>query len=190
SAHFVRRDRFAVAGTAEHDSPIALAFDHRLRRRPDEKWIIHRLFAERSEVLHLVPKLDQKRLYFLFVMETGVVRAERDFHVGVLIACSRVCRAKAFNLRRALPPAGSRFRVRAHSTSSESVSAVPRTNRRAFRSPSASHGRANENAVRPEFPAGFLSARDLRAWARGVRRRAQPATAAVSPRELSHWPPR
>ena len=54
-AHFIGRDRFAVAGAAEDNPTVALAPRDRFGGGPDKLRVIDRGFARGAEIPDLVP---------------------------------------------------------------------------------------------------------------------------------------
>ena len=83
--HFVRHHRFAVARAAEDNPTLAFAARHRFRRRANEKRIIYGLFIKGAEVFYVVSERGEQLLHLFFVTKTGVIRAERNFHVMNLL---------------------------------------------------------------------------------------------------------
>ena len=79
-AHFVRRDRLAVTRAAKNNSTFAFSIRDCFRGRPNEERVIDRFITIRAEILHLMSELAEQFLYFLLVVEAGVIRPERDFH--------------------------------------------------------------------------------------------------------------
>src|SRR5437868_6542008 len=77
---FVCRHRFAVARSAKNNRAITFATDRRSGCWRDKHRIIYRVFAERSQILHFVPKRLEKPFHCFLVAITGVISAERDFH--------------------------------------------------------------------------------------------------------------
>src|SRR6476660_4285672 len=84
STDLVRRHRFAIAGAAEDNPPVALAGRHRFRRRANELWVINRLLACGAEILNLVSQRKEELLDLFLVAEAGVIGAQRDFHSVLL----------------------------------------------------------------------------------------------------------
>src|SRR6267154_6498897 len=84
--HLVGCHRFAVARTPEYNPTFANAVRDSFRRRPDEKRIIDRFFVEGAEVFHLMSECAEQLFHSLFVMETGVIRSERNLHKGICYA--------------------------------------------------------------------------------------------------------
>src|SRR5262249_7694580 len=82
--HFVRRHRFAIARSAKNDPALAFAARDRFGRRPNEERIIDRLFTERPAIFHFVTERAEQLLHLLFVTETCVIGAERNFHESVI----------------------------------------------------------------------------------------------------------
>ena len=64
AVHFVGDHRFAIPRSAEHDAALAFAARHGFRRGADEKRIIHRVGAERAEILDFVPCAASSALIF------------------------------------------------------------------------------------------------------------------------------
>jgi len=85
AVHFVRHHRFTVARAAEDNPTLALAARHRFRCRANEKRIIYGFFIKGAEVFYVVSERAEQLFYLFFVTKTGVVRAERNFHVMNLL---------------------------------------------------------------------------------------------------------
>src|SRR5437764_15423623 len=80
AVHFVGHHRFAIAGSTEYNTPLALPARDCFRGGTDEKRIIHWCFTERAEVFCFVTERAEQLLHFFFVSETGVIGAEGNFH--------------------------------------------------------------------------------------------------------------
>jgi hypothetical protein len=93
--HFVRHHCFAVPGSAEHDSALALTARYRFRRGADEKRVIDGFLIKGAEVFHFVPERAEQFFHLFLVPKTGVIRSERDFHAGNLLIETRdYCRGQ------------------------------------------------------------------------------------------------
>ena len=79
--HFVRHHCFAIARSAKHDPALALTARHRFRRWPDEKRIIDGFLVKGAEVFHFVPERAEQFFYLFLAPKTGVICAERNFHL-------------------------------------------------------------------------------------------------------------
>jgi len=78
--HPVRRYRFAIAGTAQYNATLKFAARDGFRHGPDEQRIIHRLFRVRAKIRNVVPQALQQFPDLFLVPESGVVRANGNFH--------------------------------------------------------------------------------------------------------------
>jgi hypothetical protein len=78
--HAVRHNRLSVARAAQNNAALKLMPRHRLRYRPDEKWIIHGLFGMGPKIGDAMPAFLQKVSNLFFVKESSVVRTNCNFH--------------------------------------------------------------------------------------------------------------
>ena len=93
--HFVRYHRFAIAGSAEHDPALTLTARYRFRRGADEKRVIDGFFIKGAEVFPFVPERAEQFFHLFLVPKTGVIRAERNFHVlMLLVQVGSACRGE------------------------------------------------------------------------------------------------
>src|SRR5207249_6880668 len=91
----VRYHRFAVARAAEHNATFTFAACHCLRGWANEKRIIYRFLTERAEVFYFVTECAEQFFHFLFVAKSGVICAERNFHVlMLLVQVGSTCRGE------------------------------------------------------------------------------------------------
>src|SRR5882724_10763892 len=79
---FVRDNRLAVAGTAQHDASFAFTPRDGFRGGTDEKRVIDWLIAARAEVADFMTEFLEERLDLFFVIEARVIRCNRDFHLS------------------------------------------------------------------------------------------------------------
>src|SRR5262249_35435028 len=82
--HLIRDHRFTVARAAEDNTAVAFAVSHCFRSWPNENRIVHRFFAVRAEIFHLLPQRGEQFFHLFLVMKTGVIRAEGNFHKSVI----------------------------------------------------------------------------------------------------------
>src|SRR5205823_12653384 len=75
----IRRHGFAVARAAKDYASINLAARHRERDWPAEQRIVDRRFRISSKINHVVTESPEEFFDPLFVLKTGVIRADGDF---------------------------------------------------------------------------------------------------------------
>src|SRR6266566_205327 len=187
--HLVGCHRFAVARTPEYNPTFANAVRDSFRRRPDEKRIIDRFLVEGAEVFHLMSECAEQLFHFLFVMETGVIRSEGNFHSTSLLD-HRVERCPEQDLElnpRAIWPIRSRFPAPARLVFSAHSFARPRKGPHVCQKFRVDPVHANGSVVRPAFLAEPSGGHFSRALAPSVLFQALLAMARSSPRESNRF---
>src|SRR6266446_959586 len=81
SADAIGHDSLSVARAAQNNAPVELATAHSLRDWTDKERIIHWRFRVCAEIGYVLAELFEKRPDFFFVLESRVVRADRNFHL-------------------------------------------------------------------------------------------------------------
>ena len=80
AADFICRDLLALAASAEHDAAIGFAGDDCAPDRRADWRVVHRLFAVRAVVVHLVAESGEDLFQMFFEVKPGMVGANRDAH--------------------------------------------------------------------------------------------------------------
>src|SRR4030095_8913505 len=93
AVNLVRYHRFAVARAAEHNATFAFAACDCFCGWANEQRVIDRFPLERAEVFYFVSESAEQFSHSLFIAKTGVIRAERNFHVlMLLVQVESICR--------------------------------------------------------------------------------------------------
>src|SRR5205807_298106 len=70
--------RLAITRAAEDHATLGVATRHCFSDRPDEERVIDRLLRRGPEVHDLVPQSSEELLDLLFIVESGMIRADGD----------------------------------------------------------------------------------------------------------------
>jgi hypothetical protein len=73
--------RFAITRAAEDHATLGLATSHCFSDRTDEERVIDRVLRVGPEVHDLMPQSTEELLDLLFIGESGMIRADGDFHL-------------------------------------------------------------------------------------------------------------